>query len=378
MILDANINPVDYWNGMCVNFPRAPRSLINFFRDLDGLNSDDDTFMVILEACFEAGDECPLAEYGDAESVREALNEVLENWKPIPNPASPAESGDMMQVADVKFRVQQPMYKPAQYFAWSQTLLKLIKTPEEAFASPGGADAPATGEAAPEPWSKSDATSALLSIRCGDWPIRADDPSELEGLFEMLNHGSWADMSANDWLNCYRWPLAAKERYTDGFEISPANPILYVNPTWDPATPLTSARNSSSTMEGSVVLEHRAPGHTSFGVASKCTMQHMRDYMVEGTVPEDGTVCEADMPFFKNWTAITYALEVFTVWQDLTADAKAVDVVAALESAGQAGDDAGNGTTGESGAAQEENSASPLRASLLAAAGLVAAFMATL
>jgi hypothetical protein len=376
-------------------------------RDLSSLQDTDEIMSVILNACFEADDICPLAEYGDVDSVITALNEVLENWQPIPHFQDPRYT---MYVADVKQQLVRPMYDPNEYYAWAETIRKLLELPaEEVFAAAKG-DAEAEPEPPagpiPEKWQQSE--DSLYAIRCGDWPRRMDDVSELEALIPELDHGYFPDASAADWTACYRWPFYAKEQYTGGFEIETANPILFVNPSWDPVTvsylsseqlassfaleiirltsllhqqPLGSAKNASSTMEGSVVLEHRAPGHGSMGLASKCTMQYMRDYMVDGTLPEKDTVCEPDMDiFFKSENPLVTQLMRQTVWQDLVDDANAADLrkIAEEQEAAAGGNGTANGTAEGTEADGEQNAASAAGASLLVIIGLVAGLMALL
>lgn len=344
-------------------------------RDLDSLRDVDDLLKVILEGCFEAGDICPLAEYGDAQSVLDGLNTVFENWEPFPDPTEPSKQ---VELAAAKNQLVQPMYGPSKYFDLAVTIQKLLKMdPKEVIAATAGADKPKEQDPSKK-WHQSDEFS-IFAIRCSDWPLRLSDPSEMEGLISMLNMGSWADTSANDWTMCYSWPFEAKERYSGDFTAKTNHPILFVNPTWDPVTPLDSAQNSSSTMEGSVVLEHRAPGHSSWGLASACTAQHIRDYMVDGTLPEEGTVCEPDMPVFFNMTPIEFVLEKNKVFKALITDSNALDLEEAM--ANQAnntdgGDDGGDGDAANGSA--EKNSASVLGASILAVAGVVGAVMAAI
>lgn len=68
------------------------------------------------------------------------------------------------------------------------------------------------------------------------------------------------------------WKMAAKERYTGGFSnIKTKHPLLFVGNTYDPLTPLASARNASAAFDGSVVLQHDGYGHTSASQPSLCT-----------------------------------------------------------------------------------------------------------
>lgn len=57
-----------------------------------------------------------------------------------------------------------------------------------------------------------------------------------------------------------QWKLEAKERYTGDFKVKTKHPMLVIGNTYDPTTPLRSARNISESFEGSVVLEHGGYG----------------------------------------------------------------------------------------------------------------------
>lgn len=53
---------------------------------------------------------------------------------------------------------------------------------------------------------------------------------------------------------CSQWKIEPKERYTGDFNVKTKHPVLFVGNTHDGLTPLVSAKNVSSTFEGSVVL----------------------------------------------------------------------------------------------------------------------------
>jgi hypothetical protein len=194
--------------------------------------------------------------------------------------------------------------------------------------------------------------------------------------------GSWNDPIAQDFSMCYSWPFYAAEQYSGDFTAKTHHPVLYVNPTWDPVTPLASARNSSSTLEGSVVLEHRGHGHSVFAQPSLCTATYMRDYMIDGTLPDEDTVCEPDISTFTNMTRQERALEQNKIFKDLITEAKAVDLEAMLAENENGTDSEGSGSSGSgsgSGSAapseDDNSSASTLSVSSLGLAGLIGVLM---
>ncbi|KAF9552233.1 hypothetical protein CPC08DRAFT_768457 [Agrocybe pediades] len=62
----------------------------------------------------------------------------------------------------------------------------------------------------------------------------------------------------------------------------------------------------SESFEGSVVLTQDSVGHCTISGPSLCTQKHIREYLVSGTLPKPGTVCEAIGTPFSPPTGIPY------------------------------------------------------------------------
>jgi len=74
-------------------------------------------------------------------------------------------------------------------------------------------------------------------------------------------------------------------------------PILMIGNTYDPATPIDSARRLVKEMgEGTnaVLVEQKSYGHCSTSSVSSCTYNILLKYLLKGEVPEVGVVCEVD------------------------------------------------------------------------------------
>lgn len=144
------------------------------------------------------------------------------------------------------------------------------------------------------------AFESLWSIHCGDRAPRAETLADLEPAFEQLQNTSrlvgavFAPRSAV----CARWPFEAKERVNGDFHVKTKNPVLIVGNTIDAHTPLRSAYNVSSGLEGSVVLEVNGTGHCSINLPSACVAEKTMRYWVDGVLPQPGEVCDVDaLPF---------------------------------------------------------------------------------
>lgn len=109
---------------------------------------------------------------------------------------------------------------------------------------------------------------AVWGIRCGDRRQRSSSRAELEPEIAQLEANSrWFahfGVAPNGYL-CAQWPFEAAERYEGGFAgVRTRNPVLFVGNTFDPVTPLASARNMSAGFEGSIVLQHDSYGVSNF------------------------------------------------------------------------------------------------------------------
>ncbi|KAJ3255287.1 hypothetical protein HDU77_003731 [Chytriomyces hyalinus] len=80
--------------------------------------------------------------------------------------------------------------------------------------------------------------------------------------------------------------------------------VLLIGNTFDPVTPLKSAKLAESLMGGNGrLLTHNAYGHCSLGQFGACTMGYVREFFTTGSYPAPGTVCnltkEEENPFLQ-------------------------------------------------------------------------------
>ena len=91
-------------------------------------------------------------------------------------------------------------------------------------------------------------------------------------------------------LGCTDWPI----RPTSPQEPVPAEgaaPIVVVGTTRDPATPYESAVKLADQLSSGVLLTREGDGHTAYNSGNPCIDDAIDTYLVDGTVPEDGTIC---------------------------------------------------------------------------------------
>ncbi|KAH8812325.1 TAP-like protein-domain-containing protein [Xylogone sp. PMI_703] len=284
VVLDGVQNPHQYYAG----------------RDIEQLHDSDSVLSEFFKGCVAAPPSmCPLA-YANATAsgLEQQFLDLLENVKY--NPVA-TETGLIIDYGALKTFLANMLYTPNIWSQGSVALYGLLHGNTTAFTQL--ATALFSGSAA-------NFAELDLGIRCGDNAIRAQNLSEVMPIVDAMYNASFAlgDVQAGFPMTCATWKFHAKERYTGGFDnVKTKYPVLFVGNTYDPATPLVSAKNASAGFEGSVVLQHDGHGHTSLWQPSLCTMKAVRAYFVEGILPVKGTKCEPSVKLFSNDTTDPYA-----------------------------------------------------------------------
>jgi pimeloyl-ACP methyl ester carboxylesterase len=90
---------------------------------------------------------------------------------------------------------------------------------------------------------------------------------------------------------CSDWPFHAKETVTDLSDAASVSPILVVGTTNDPATPYQWAKNLVSELGNATLLTYDGEGHTAYGRSNQCIIDAVDGWLVDGQMPDSGTVC---------------------------------------------------------------------------------------
>jgi pimeloyl-ACP methyl ester carboxylesterase len=131
---------------------------------------------------------------------------------------------------------------------------------------------------------------AFESQWCLDHPVPNDvaDYDKLVPKYTAASalFGPWSVYSN---LQCAYWPVKATYRQTP-LTADGAPPILLVGGTNDPATPYSEAQAVHRVLKGSALLTRSGLGHTSYD-SSTCSHTYEDDYLLNLTLPPEGTVC---------------------------------------------------------------------------------------
>jgi pimeloyl-ACP methyl ester carboxylesterase len=109
------------------------------------------------------------------------------------------------------------------------------------------------------------------------------------------------------WFNsgCAKWPVA-QDRYDGPWSTRTSAPVLVVGNYFDGVTDYAGAQASSRLLRNSRLLSYAGWGHTAYS-RSACTSDYINAYLVDGTLPPEGTVCPANPSPFLAVAAATVA-----------------------------------------------------------------------
>ncbi len=257
-------------------------------------------FARFAASCDLAGSQCPIAGRAAtawADVLDHARQGTLTVRFPERVPLAPAEMRELPMTAD---------------FVRS-LLFDLLNQPQRWQSVAGAIAAAAAG----------DATGFLEQVLGGPSAVLGRDPYlQLEGFVAVTcvdthDRPSLADVTAarrtlqaqaptfsdlflaESALACVFWPAS-----TDPVVVGPAAgsaPILVVGNTGDPNTPYPWAQALHERLAGSALLTWDGVGHTVFATGrSACIDEAVGRYLVDGAVPEPGTVCPGPAnPFLR-------------------------------------------------------------------------------
>ena len=147
-----------------------------------------------------------------------------------------------------------------------------------------------------------------------DWAAAAETA---EGYFGPL----WTWVSSP----CAAWGGPADSRYAGPFDSTTTNPVLVASTLYDPATRYEGALTVAGLLPNSRLLTVDGWGHTTLFL-SQCADQAISTYLLDGTLPDEGTVCAQDWIPFNGATAAVEVPEA-DLGRSLVTPAMVPDVV---------------------------------------------------
>jgi hypothetical protein len=213
------------------------------------ITDGDKVFTVFCESCVASPSTCALARNNVTAADLEAkIYNLIDNIKFNPVPFN----NTLIDYDLIKNGIAAALYGPLYWSGMAAGLDALITGNLTLFAVTWDALLTSAGGA----------TLPLAGISCSDKPVRFSSVEELRPSVERQYSVSRILGGTYPFLDavCSQWRMDAKERYLGDFQVRTRNPVLLVGNTGDPLTPLVSARNVSSGLAGSVVLQHNGYG----------------------------------------------------------------------------------------------------------------------
>ncbi|KAL4932530.1 alpha/beta hydrolase [Aspergillus undulatus] len=254
MVYDGVVNPHQYFNSY----------------DLEGWEDWDRIFRSVLEECLKAPNLCPLAHRRDnVADIERDIYKLLAQLR-----IEPIVAGTLLIYSSlVKTYLRFSLYSPP-YTALTAGLEALLSGDATSFA---------------EKYNRT-------LFFCADKKLPEQTLVEMEPDLKAFEKASrlLGDAAFIQAMICQHWRILSKERHEGDFNVATRNPMLIIGNTYDPVTPLRSAKNLTASFQNGVLLEHGGFGHGITAQGSTCTIYAIRSYFQDGTLPEPGIVCETD------------------------------------------------------------------------------------
>lgn len=315
MNLDGNVDPLDY---------AATGWLSNLF-------DNERTWHWFHYSCFKAGETCALVDANTTSlfDLQKKTSKLL--MQLADNPLAIVHDGipDLVTYSDLTNLIHGASYAPLHFWPdVAQVMSDLLKGNGTSIVKYlKSLHIPQT----PKPTNSNsleDNELDILKLKNDSLPYPPDYPGGLEAAISILcgDGDSISSLTKKDWgvrlahlknqsviaapfwaaipFACQHWTPElrpfSRNRFTGPFQSKLADydkrgsPILFIGNTADPVTPLRNAIENSKHHEGSRVLTQDSPGHCSLLNPSRCTLEAIRLFFANGTLPEEGKVCMVD------------------------------------------------------------------------------------
>ncbi|MBD3915553.1 alpha/beta fold hydrolase [Nocardioides hwasunensis] len=234
-----------------------------------------------VQNCLDSTDNCFL---GD--TVDEGLTTISDLLASIDDEPLPAGDRELT-VGNAFYGVITPLYNRDYWFLLSTALTSALDGKGSALMQLADAYASRTPSGA----YADNSIEANYAINCLDDPSSvsfARVPS-LVAEFEEASP-TFGDVFAWGMTGCRGVEVTSSEAPLD-IRGEGAAPILVLGTTRDPATPLKWAEALSAQLDSGVLVERDGDGHTAYNAGNDCIDTTVEDYLLDGTVPDDGTTC---------------------------------------------------------------------------------------
>ncbi|KKY18666.1 putative tap domain-containing protein [Phaeomoniella chlamydospora] len=263
VILDGNVDPIDYYHGEYVQaLLKYSLRLTSAYSYADNFDDTDLALAAFFDGCAKYPNLCNLTSASNMTGAQ-LEQQFLDHMDLL---AKGNYSGpDAVQVERVTFS---SLYHPNQYRSLSASLQKTYNriTPTTTTNTTRRSLDPITNPPTKTLHQRAaEASFIFKAIRCGDGRFGGVNltVSDMEAILEdydPYDEKFLLEVVAANVKSCANWPQRAKEIYSGNFNVQTKHGILYINSPYDPITPYSSAEKASALFPGSVILTHNGYG----------------------------------------------------------------------------------------------------------------------
>ncbi|KAL0569858.1 hypothetical protein V5O48_012099 [Marasmius crinis-equi] len=281
LIIDGVVDIEDYYRTKWLTIPLQIEETVQWF----------------FRSCKEAGPESCAFYEDSVEAMEDKLNGIYTSLIEKPIPMQTNLSSNIIDYGYLRNTLVVALYDPSKWRLYAAALQQLSQGNATAYYSILDApDFQCDCESDPSKYEFEHVKDALIGYICNDGDEVPREFEEAQAHYQASTEfSSFGSYFASFRISCSGWSKdIPKAQFRGPIEGNTSFPMLLIGNTADPVTPLEAAKNTSRVFPGSVVLTQDSPGHASLAVQSNCTAKVVREYFVNGTLPEEGTVCPMD------------------------------------------------------------------------------------
>ncbi|WP_309069949.1 alpha/beta hydrolase [Arthrobacter sp.] len=241
----------------------------------------DEALRSYIADCQSQSD-CPLP--GDVEEGVSVVDDLFESVEASPMTAS---DGRLVTIGTFFQGFVLPLYDSGSWPALTGAIDRALQGDPTEFLR----FADLSAERQPTGEYLTNASDAFTAVTCLDYPMSAD-PETMAAEAEALEASSevFGEYLSYGALACENW------EYEPVNEPAPASapgapPMVVIGTTGDPATPYEWSLALADQLESAVHVTWEGQGHTAYGRSGECIESLVDDFLIDGTVPDDGARC---------------------------------------------------------------------------------------
>ncbi|KAI2641386.1 alpha/beta-hydrolase [Hypomontagnella submonticulosa] len=280
IIIDGVANQFDWYQGQL---------------DTETFENTEDVWEGFLDECIKAGEDCPLSSLATSKDTLKgkllSLGEQL-TGNPVSVYVNNSVYGTLTYETIWYDAIFPALYKPANWYLLADRLAKMLE---------GNATEALLAYGLDEPWGLEGDSIHFVTYNDGASGapyFPQDRQSLLDILIPYMNQSIFAPAENGRYYIKQQWQIPRTHNYVPRRGVKTARPLLILSTSYDPVCPLVSARSANAAFEGSKIIEVLGYGHCSLAIPSTCLARHVREFLYNGTLPDDHTRCEADGPYF--------------------------------------------------------------------------------